>query len=241
MKEGTCGITSSPKGQKRSKRSKAEIERDLVAAITDIVVQRGFTQLAINNVSEQAHVTKRVIYENYGTFENLLRVYFVKHDFWTDLVLSKIAGECSDAKDFFVAVLKEFYRTFDENPIFQCIVRWEIAAPNDFVRKGAKNLFQPLGVDIEALYAVLISGIYYLVLRKDVSTFCNIDFSTTAGTERRSGLIAKLAEFLFAGLEVAEGKKRSAIRLLSRGIPPREVAEILEMDEGFMNALAQEH
>ncbi len=255
MKEGTCGITSSPKGQKRSKRSKAEIERDLVAAITDIVVQRGFTQLAINNVSEQAHVTKRVIYENYGTFENLLRVYFVKHDFWTDLVLSKIAGECSDAKDFFVAVLKEFYRTFDENPIFQCIVRWEIAAPNDFVRKGAKNresscremleknkdFFQPLGVDIEALYAVLISGIYYLVLRKDVSTFCNIDFSTKAGKERMSCLIDKLAEFLFAGLEVAEGKKRSAVRLLSRGIPPREVAEILEMDEGFMNALAQEH
>ena len=56
-----------------------------------------------------------------------------------------------------------------------------------------------------------------------------------------SCLIDKLAEFLFAGLEVAEGKKRSALRLLSRGIPPREVAEILEMDEGFMNALAQEH
>ena len=252
MKEEICNVTSSPKRQRRSKRSKAEIERDLVAAITDIVVRRGFSQLAINNVSEQAHVTKRVIYENYGTFDDLLRVYFVKHDFWTDLVLSKIAGESSDIKSFFAAVLKEFYRTFDENPIFQCIIRWEVAAPNDFVRKGAKNrenscqemleknkdFFQPLGVDIEALYAVLISGIYYLVLRKDVSTFCNIDFSAKAGKERMFCLIDKLSELLFAGLELLEEKRRIAVRLLEKGMEVREIAEILEVGEAFVDSLS---
>ena len=126
------------------------------------------------------------------------------------------------------------------------------AAPNDFVRKGAKNrenscqemleknkdFFQPLGVDIEALYAVLISGIYYLVLRKDVSTFCNIDFSAKAGKERMFCLIDKLSELLFAGLELLEEKRRIAVRLLEKGMEVREIAEILEVGEAFVDSLS---
>ena len=147
--------------QRRTRRSKAEIEQDLSTAITRIITTQGFTKLTINNVSEESHVIKRVIYENYKSFERLLQVYFVKNDFWTALILSKIADRCSDYKEFFTAVLKEFYKSIDENPIFQCIVRWEVAAPNNFVRNGAKNrenncreellknkaFFQPLGIE----------------------------------------------------------------------------------------------
>lgn len=238
--------------QRRTRRSKAEIEQDLSTAITRIITTQGFTKLTINNVSEESHVIKRVIYENYKSFERLLQVYFVKNDFWTALILSKIADRCSDYKEFFTAVLKEFYKSIDENPIFQCIVRWEVAAPNNFVRNGAKNrenncreellknkaFFQPLGIDIEALYALLIAGIYHLVLRKDVSSFCNIDFTAKEGKERLLNLIDKIAEILFASFNRIEEKKRIASRLLSRGIPPREAAEILEVDESFILSIS---
>ena len=73
---------------KRVRRSKDEIERDLSRAITKIIVSQGFSKLTINNVSEAASVTKRVIYENYQSFDNLLKIYFVKNDFWTSFILT---------------------------------------------------------------------------------------------------------------------------------------------------------
>lgn len=57
---------------KRTRRTKEEIERDLSLAITEIITTQGFNKLTINNLSETAHVIKRVIYDNYDSFENVL-------------------------------------------------------------------------------------------------------------------------------------------------------------------------
>lgn len=233
---------------KRIRRSKDEIERDLSQAITKIITSQGFSKLTINNVSEAANVTKRVIYENYESFENLLKVYFVKNDFWTSFILAKIANKYTNYKDFFVGVLREFFKAIDENPVFQCIIRWEVADPNDFVRSRAKNreiscadelqknkkFFQRIGIDIEALYALLISGIYHLVLRKDISTFCNIDITSQEGKDRIVNIIVKLSELMFASFEKADEKKRVIARLLDRGLRIEEIAEIIEVDKAFV-------
>lgn len=243
QKEGGLVQTS-----KRIRRSKGEIERDLSLAITEIITSQGFSKLTINNVSEAANVTKRVIYENYESFENLLKVYFVKNDFWTSFILAKIADKYTNYKDFFVGVLKEFFKAIDENPVFQCIIRWEVADPNDFVRSRAKNreiscadelqknkkFFQQIGIDIEALYALLISGIYHLVLRKDISTFCNIDITNQEGKDRIVNIIVKLSELMFASFEKVDEKKRVIARLLDRGLRIEEIAEIIEVDKAFV-------
>ncbi|WP_455511704.1 hypothetical protein [Butyricimonas paravirosa] len=233
---------------KRIRRSKDEIEKDLSQAITKIITTQGFGKLTINNVSEVAKVTKRVIYENYQSFENLLKIYFIKNDFWTSFILAKIADRYTNYKDFFVEVIKEFFKAFDENPVFQCIIRWEVADPNDFVRSRARNreiscadelqknrkFFQQIGIDIEALYALLISGIYHLVLRKDISTFCNIDMATQEGKKRVIAIVEKLSELMFASSDKIDEKKRIIVRLLDRGMKIEEIAEILEVEKTFV-------
>lgn len=233
---------------KRIRRSKDEIEKDLSQAITKIITTQGFGKLTINNVSEVAKVTKRVIYENYQSFENLLKIYFIKNDFWTSFILAKIADRYTNYKDFFVEVIKEFFKAFDENPVFQCIIRWEVADPNDFVRSRARNreiscadelqknrkFFQQIGIDIEALYALLISGIYHLVLRKDISTFCNIDMATQEGKKRVIAIVEKLSELMFASSDKIDEKKRIIARLLDRGMKIEEIAEILEVEKTFV-------
>lgn len=233
---------------KRIRRSKEEIERDLSQAITNIITLQGFSKLTINNVAEAASVSKRVIYENYVSFENLLKIYFVKNDFWTSFILTKIADKYTNYKDFFVGVLEEFFKAIDENPVFQCIIRWEVADPNDFVRSRAKNreiscndelqknkrFFQQIGIDIEALYALLISGIYHLVLRRDISTFCNIDVAAQEGKERIFNIMEKLSELMFASFERVDEKKRIITRLLDRGMGIEEIAEIMEVDKAFV-------
>ena len=230
-----------------------EINEALSAAITEIICEQGFGKPMINHVSERANVIKRVIYENYDSFDAVLKQYFAQNDFWTSLILGKLADKHPNYKDFFTHVLKEFYEAIDGNPAFQCIVRWEIACPDDFVRKRAKErenscseelqknvkFFQQIGIDVEAFYALLIAGIYYLILRKDVSTFCNINVATRAGKERIFNAIDKLADLMFAVFERMEEKKRIARRLLDRGMEIREVAEILEVDETFVSSVIE--
>lgn len=233
---------------KRIRRSKEVIERELLLAITKIITDQGFNKLTINNISEVANVTKRVIYENYDSFDKLLEVYFIKNDFWTSLVLSKIAAKYTSYREFVPGVLKEFYKAIDENPVFQCIIRWEIASPNNFVRERAKNrelscadelernriFFQRMGIDIEAIYAILIAGIYYLVLRKDVSSFCGIDTRTKEGKERIFKILDKISEFIFSAFDRMEEKKRIIMRLLNRGMEAKDISEVLEVDETFV-------
>lgn len=237
--------------KRRQRRNKEEIERDLFAAITKIIQTKGFGKPMINYVSEEANVIKRVIYENYHDFEELLKLYFTKNDFWTFFILENIANRTSDYKEFFSEVLKAFYTSFDENDAFQSIIRWEVACPDEFVQKRARErerncneelqqnvkYFQPYGIDIEALYALLISGIYYIVLRKNVSSICNIDASSRIGKKRILGIIDKISELLFSSIERVEEKKRIARRLLDRGISQEEVAAILELEPSFISSM----
>lgn len=245
------GSLEKPKRQRR--RNLKEINEALSAAITEIICEQGFGKPMINHVAERANVIKRVIYENFDSFDVVLKQYFAQNDFWTSLILGKLADKHPNYKDFFTNVLKEFYNAIDGNPAFQCIVRWEIACPDDFVRRRAREresgcseeleknvkFFQQIGIDIEAFYALLIAGIYYLILRKDVSTFCNINIATQAGKERIFKAIDKLADLIFSIFERMEEKKRIARRLLARGMNVDEVAEILEADRAFVSSVIE--
>lgn len=230
--------------KRHPRRNKEEIERDLFSAITKIIQTKGFGMPMINYVSEEANVIKRVIYENYNSFDELLKLYFTKNDFWTFLILENIANQSSGYQEFFSKVLKAFYTSFDGNEAFQSIIRWEIACPDEFIQKRARErerscskelernvqFFQQYGIDIEALYALLIAGIYYLVLRKNVSPMCNIDASSRKGGKRILATIDKLSELIFSSIERVKEKQRIAQRLLDRGISLEEIADILEVD-----------
>lgn len=240
---------------RRKRRNKKEIEAALLDAITNIIDSQGFQKLTINNVSEKADVIKRVIYENYESFDNLLRLYWVKNDFWTEIILDKVSKQYDNYKDFFSGVLKEFYLAIDKNSNFQSIIRWEISQPDDFIKNRAKfrelscaaelkknkDFFSQIGIDIEAMYALLISGIYYLVLRKNVSTICNIDITCKEGKDRILGIIEKIAELLFTSFDRTNEKKNMVLRLLAKGMSIADIAEVVEIDSSFVyNLIDQE-
>jgi hypothetical protein len=51
---------------------------------------------------------------------------------------------------------------------------------------------------LSVMAALLISGIYYLILHRNMSTFCNVDFSSKSGRERLEKTIDQLVSILFA-------------------------------------------
>jgi hypothetical protein len=53
---------------------------------------------------------------------------------------------------------------------------------------------------MSVLAALIISGIYYLILHRNMSTFCNVDFSSKSGRDRLEKTIDQLVSILFATL-----------------------------------------
>ncbi len=196
----------------RIRRTRDVIDNQLMSAVCRVINELGFSQLGINSVSEVAKVEKAYIYRNFESFDNLLERYFIRNDFWERFIVQKAYNEHgADLKDMFIYYLTELYKTMDQNREFESIARWEIAEPTPYILRHArrreldnqkfmeKNVehFQGTDIDIEAIYALLVSGIYYLNMHKNVSTFCNIDFTTREGKKRLTKTIEQLAGMLF--------------------------------------------
>ncbi len=198
----------------RIRRTKDVIDNQLMSAVCRVINELGFSKLGINSVSEVARVEKAYIYRNFESFDNLLERYFIRNDFWERYIVQKACNEHgSKAKELFIYYLTELYKTMDQNNEFESIVRWEIAEPTPYIVKHAKRReldnqellkmnvehFKKSGsnIDIEAMYALVIGGLYYLNMHKNVSNFCNIDFTTREGKKRLLTVIEQLADLLF--------------------------------------------
>ncbi len=196
----------------RIRRTRDVIDNQLMSAVCRVINEIGFSQLGINSVSEEAKVEKAYIYRNFDNFDNLLERYFIRNDFWERFIVQKACNEHgSDMKDMFIFFLTELYKTMDQSREFESIARWEIAEPTPYILRHAKRrelenqellkrnveYFKNSGIDIEAVYALLIGGIYFLSMHKGVSTFCNIDFTSREGKKRMSNVLEQLADLIF--------------------------------------------
>lgn len=231
--------------KRRPKRKPIDIQQALYTAITQIISERGFPHLNIQNVARKAAVSKDIIYKYYQKFDNLLEKYFEQYDFWLTFAHT-ISNRYSSYEDFFKGILNELYTIMEQNKEFQCIIRWEVAAPNNFVAAKAQwrekfcqdmleeneKYYAPYGIDIKTLYAVLISGIYYLILRKDISTFCDVDFSSKEGKARMNRTIEFLGDLLTDHIQKKQQddhNKQIASNLLKRNLSYEEIGEIMQL------------
>lgn len=96
----------------------------------------------------------------------------------------------------------------------QELIRWEIAEDNETTNRTASiremftlplaekydNIFKNSGIDFVAIATIIISGLYYLYLHKDRSTFCDIDMNTEEGRNRINQAIKFLVEPLFKNI-----------------------------------------
>lgn len=241
--------------KRRPKRKPIDIQKALFTAITQIISEQGFPHLNIQNVAQKATVSKDIIYRYYQKFDNLLEKYFEQYDFWLTFAHS-IATRYSSYEDFFKGILNELYAIMDQNKEFQCIIRWEVAAPNNFVVAKAQwrekfcqdmleeneKYYAPYGIDIKTLYAIFISGIYYLILRKDISTFCDIDFSSNQGKERMKQSIEFIGNLLNEYIQRKHQEDHYKLiihNLLKKNLSYKEIGEIMQFTPQKVKKLAQ--
>lgn len=229
----------------KTRRSKKELV-DLITKTTKRILEnKNFSKLTLLEIVEESNVDPNVFYRHFGTLDNLFDTIIKEYDFWVNdtIDLSKL-NKLGD-KDFLAEGLFNLYRELDASDVMQKILLWELDESNASTQRSANmretmnlnllgyygNVFNGSTVDFNAVSAVVIAGIYYLVLHKNTSTFCQIDFTAEAGKKRVLESIKLLIDLLFDKLEEEKRVKTMVGKMVADGIPLAKIADYLDVTE----------
>lgn len=195
----------------RIRRTKATIIEDIRKAAVESVLKRGFSGSLVSEIIKKAKIEPVVFYNRYQNLEEFFSEFIKGYDYWFSDV-AKEANKQETPHDQFIALIEGLQECMIEKSVMQELIRWEIAEGNDITKRTASiremftlplaekydDLFKNSGIDFVAIATIIISGLYYLYLHKDRSTFCNIDMNTEEGRNRVNQAIKFLSELLFS-------------------------------------------
>lgn len=185
---------------KDKKRTKAR----MVQAVGKVLLKKGYTGLNATSIAKECGVDKRLVWTYFGSLDNLVETYITQRDFWKSTASDSIMALLSETEGItsqqIGGLLQSQFETLLNDNVLQRIIHWEIGENKKFLRNLADQreeigeelfkliemYFQKGNVDIRAILALLVGGIYYLALHSKIngSLFCGIDINEPQGEQR---------------------------------------------------------
>jgi AcrR family transcriptional regulator len=227
---------------RRIRRTKITIERDVLNAVSSLIEEVGFANVTLTGVAQRAQIEAAVFYRRYANLEELFDQYTRKYDYWLGNLAELMPTDLSH-EDSFKWILRNLIIALYKNKGMQELLIWELSDDNPVTRRTAslrelvneplirllEHCFKDSGIDINVITAMMISGIYYLILHRKRSKFCDIDFSTKKGRVRLEEAIDQLATILFAELKRQIKMQHIADRLRAEGVSESIINKCLDL------------
>lgn len=205
---------------RRKRRSTEDIEKAILEAAAGFIEEKGFGELTVTGIIQKASIEPVQFYRRYGDLNGFIDEYVKRFDYWFSDVAKNSDSE-GDEKERYEKIVNGLLDALCDNRIMQQLLRWELSGNNETVRRTARlrefhtlplcsryaKVFEGSELDIVAVAAMMIGGIYYLVLHKDLSDFGGIDLNKEAGRERIRNAVRQLSGLLFS----AEGISCEAV------------------------------
>ena len=211
--------------QLKTVKNKELAKKKLIWAVGEVFRTKGFSGLKISRIARYAEVDRKYVYRYFkGGLNALIEAYVTEHDYWMAFkdVLNEVAKENGgkNVRGLIVAILQNQFRYFYTEKDMQRLILLEITEQNQMMRsihnareaQGQKFLeladpyFEGTSVDIRAIAALLVSGIYYTVLhaRFNGGMISDIDINTESG---RDNILKALEQIVGWAFEEAQDEK----------------------------------
>lgn len=188
-------MTDEKKPVKR--RDPDQTRRLLIEAVGHILVTKGYPSFSAREVAHTAGVDKKLINYYFGSLNNLLKTYIHEKDFWMPVFREFTIPE--DPKAYILGVLKEQLEYFLQNEEMQRFIHWQVSeyhpvissvsmmreAEAERILEMCRGRFSGSPVNLNAVIAILVAGIYCIVLQNNTgnSPVCGIDLCQEAHRE----------------------------------------------------------
>jgi len=203
-----------------AKRDRDESMKRFVEAVGEILKEKGYAGLGVNKIALQAGMNKKLIYRYFGSLNQLLKVYISGKDYWQPLLreLNEASdGRGQDILPLFTQLFQELFRFFRSEQEMQQFILWQMSEPNPLMRgiseererEGARLLaltdghFRDSGVNIRAVMALLLGGIYYVLLHAEhnKSTVAGVDMNLEKDREEMLRTIGQVLGWAWAAAD----------------------------------------
>lgn len=198
-------------------RNKERTKQKMVDAVGEVLKEKGYAGLTINNIVNKAKVDRKLVALYFGDINNLIEEYLNKRDYWMSKVAPKIQSIVENAEGFgqneITSILHTLYDEVSKSADLQRILSWEISEHHDKLRELADNRetlgnelfkatdkdFKDNNINLRAILALQIAGIYYLILHASAngSTFCGVDINTSEGQKSIKDALVTVVDLVY--------------------------------------------
>lgn len=152
----------------------------------------------IKQVAKESRTDVSVLTRRFTDDNGLIKAYASKFDYFINDILCDIDISSCNVIEYFRGITTSLVTNLYQNKEMQEIMLLELRVNNKLTRKSARsreNTLQEIMLNISskirldmwldprALLAILVGGLYYLILRGNRSTFCGIDWDSKKGRE----------------------------------------------------------
>ena len=179
----------------------------ILQAVSEVIAERGAERIGINAVAEKAGVNKVLIYRYFGNWEGLMEQFIKEGHFLTAYNEAFLVSKANAADiaapvpvasqqiwtDYMLGLLRELRA----RKTSQELLKWEISNPystltqrltalrNDSYKQLTDQLKPGANADINAVNALITSGIAFLVLLSNSrDSVIDVDLQSEAGWQR---------------------------------------------------------
>jgi len=212
--------------RKKTTRNKEATKRKILDATARIILRDGFNAVGINAVAKESGVDKVMIYRYFDDITGLLKAFATEKDYWLVVFndnpqdLNKASVE--DLKNISIGLFTGLLKNLMQNKEMQELILWELIDKNEIsakttalreeqgivIMKQFENIFKAKGIDLAAFSAVMVAGIYFLVLRsKTVDVFNSVPLNKPEGWKRIEKVVEYTCGLMFDEL-IKKSKKK---------------------------------
>ncbi len=176
--------------------------KQLIEAVGQLLMEKGFAGLGVNAVARQAGVDKVLIYRYFDGLPGLMEAFGQDRDFWPSI--EELAGGDVDAyqrlalDEKLVVLSQNFLEGLRNRPVTLEVLAWEMVQRNalteilEEIRERRMLKFAEMfladeagHIDLLAITTVLGAGIMYLLCRaRSIRWYNGIDLSSEDGWQR---------------------------------------------------------
>lgn len=227
---------------KRVRRTKIALEKDIMDAAKEVIEEFGFENTTASAIVQRAGIEPNVFYKRFENLGSLFEQFTQRYDYWLSDVMD-IDSEHDDYGKFYHEIMMELARSLYRNKSMQKLLIWEVSDNNPITRRTAglreshskilreklEDIFRDSDIDIDVFTALLVGGIYYVILHRNVSTFCGVDFSSKEGKERFLATIKNVAIKIFENRLPSPGVLEIAKRMKNNGIDGQTISSCTDL------------
>ena len=228
--------------ERKRRRTTQQVKDDIMQAVGSVLSKHGLTKLGVDEIAAEAGMDKATLYRHYKDFFDLLKKYIEQEDIWINFFNNEIYSvDENNLASYMSNMFEEQFNKLLNNTKQQELMIWELAEKSilmkDISQKredmatdlldNINESFKYKDVSSNNIIAIIIAGIYYLTLHKDISSFCNIDINNKEHKAKFISDMKWLVESIFSTITETE---RIVLNCIENGLDNELIAKITEID-----------